>query len=178
MVESKQNIGSDIKTGVVMDPISGIKSYKDSTFAMLLEAQRRAWDVQYAELGDIWLRDGEARGRVTELRVADTPEDWVDSVARVRHIVEFYVTKHNAKLPHSAFNGQTPDEMYFARGDGVPDRLAQARTEARARRMEENRARYLRALLDHEIEIKEGAVEAMARRHFGDNFELAPVFEE
>ena len=27
--------------GVVMDPISTIKPYKDSTFAMLLEAQRR-----------------------------------------------------------------------------------------------------------------------------------------
>ena len=44
--------------------------------------------------------------------------------------------------------------------------------------LEENRARYLRALLDHEIEIKDGAVEAMAKRHFGDDLELAPAFEE
>ena len=32
-------------------------------------------------------------------------------------------------------------EMYFGRGDGVPDRLAEARAQARERRMEENRAR-------------------------------------
>ena len=29
------------RTGVIMDPIAGIATYKDSTFAMLLEAQRR-----------------------------------------------------------------------------------------------------------------------------------------
>ena len=61
---------------VVMDPIARIKPQKDSTFAMLLEAQRRGWEVSYAELSDIWLRDGEARGSITALRVADTPDDW------------------------------------------------------------------------------------------------------
>ena len=61
---------------VVMDPIAKIDPQKDSTFAMLLEAQQREWDVRYAELSDIWLRDGEAHGRVAELRVADTPDDW------------------------------------------------------------------------------------------------------
>ena len=49
--------------------------------------------------------------------------------------------EHNSTIPHSAFQGQTPDEMYFGRGDGVPDRLAEARAVARERRMEENRAR-------------------------------------
>ena len=29
------------RVGIVMDPISGIKPHKDSSFAMLLEAQRR-----------------------------------------------------------------------------------------------------------------------------------------
>ena len=64
--------------------------------------------------------------------------------------------------------------------ESVPFSQAKANTmvQVREKHMEENRARYLRALLDHEIELKEGAVEAMARRHFGDDFELAPVFEE
>ena len=30
-----------LKVGVVMDPIAKIKPWKDSTFAMMLEAQRR-----------------------------------------------------------------------------------------------------------------------------------------
>ena len=42
-------------------------------------------------------------------------------------------------MPHGAFDGQTPDEMYFGRGVAVPDELAQKRREARRRRIDENR---------------------------------------
>jgi len=34
-------------------------------------------------------------------------------------LVAFYVSEHNHVLPHSAFRGQTPDEMYFGTGDAV-----------------------------------------------------------
>jgi len=44
----------------------------------------------------------------------------LDSVTTVRRLVAFYVDEHNRVLPHSAFRGQTPDEMYFGRGDAVP----------------------------------------------------------
>src|SRR5437762_9224011 len=44
----------------------------------------------------------------------------LDSVTTVRRLVEFDVQEHNRMLPHSAFRGQTPDEMYFGRGDAVP----------------------------------------------------------
>jgi putative transposase len=44
----------------------------------------------------------------------------LDSVTTVRQLVEFYVQEHNRVLPHSAFGGQTPDEMHFGRGDAVP----------------------------------------------------------
>jgi transposase InsO family protein len=64
----------------------------------------------------------------------------LDSVTRVRRLVEFYVVQHTARLPHSAFRGQTPDEMYFGTGDGVPDRLAAARAAARRARLETHRA--------------------------------------
>jgi hypothetical protein len=36
----------------------------------------------------------------------------LDSVSTVRRLVAFYVDQHNRVLPHSAFRGQTPDEMY------------------------------------------------------------------
>ena len=41
-------------------------------------------------------------------------------VTTVRRLVAFYVDEHNRVLPHSAFRGQTPDEMYFGTGDAVP----------------------------------------------------------
>ena len=35
----------------------------------------------------------------------------------------FYVAAHNAEIPHSAFRGQTPDQMYYGRGHGIPEQL-------------------------------------------------------
>jgi hypothetical protein len=63
----------------------------------------------------------------------------LDTAATVRREVGFYVCEPNSVIPHSAFKEQTPDEMYFGRGDGVPDQLTDARAEARARCMESNR---------------------------------------
>ncbi|MBK7585837.1 MAG: DDE-type integrase/transposase/recombinase [Myxococcales bacterium] len=60
----------------------------------------------------------------------------LDNMATVNRLVEFYVTEHNERMPHSAFDGQTPDEMYFGRGARVPDELAARRQEARKRRLE------------------------------------------
>ena len=67
------------RLAVVMDPIESIKPHKDSTLAMLLEAQTRGWEIHYGRLQDIWLRDGEAFGRLTRLRVADDPAKWFDA---------------------------------------------------------------------------------------------------
>ncbi len=65
----------------------------------------------------------------------------LDSVVKVRKLVDFYVEEHNARLPHSAFCGQTPDEMYFGTGGDVPAKLADARGSARQARLQANRAR-------------------------------------
>jgi glutathione synthase len=59
-----------------MDPIESIKPHKDSTLALLLEAQKRGWKIHYGEPQDIWLRDGDAFGRLTHLQVADDPKKW------------------------------------------------------------------------------------------------------
>jgi len=76
MVESRRNGGGNIRTGVVMDPISGIKSYKDSTFAMLLEAQRRGHELLYMETADLSIKDGVAMGHMRNLSVRDNNDDW------------------------------------------------------------------------------------------------------
>ncbi len=64
----------------------------------------------------------------------------LDSFAALRRLIEFYVTAHNEVMPHSAFQGQTPDEVFFGIGDQVAKRLAEARESAREKRMKENRA--------------------------------------
>ncbi|MGD1976463.1 MAG: glutathione synthase, partial [Gammaproteobacteria bacterium] len=66
------------RLGVVMDPISSIKPVKDSTLAMLLEAQARGWEIRYMEQADLWVRDGHLRARTRGLTVRDDKTDWFD----------------------------------------------------------------------------------------------------
>jgi glutathione synthase len=61
---------------VVMDPIESIKPAKDSTLAILLAAQARGCELFYAELKDLWLRDGIAFGRLAPLEVFDDLSQW------------------------------------------------------------------------------------------------------
>ena len=49
-----------------------------------------------------------------------------DSISTVRRLVAFYVDEHN-RVPHSAFRGQTPGEMYFGTGETMPADLHHAR---------------------------------------------------
>jgi putative transposase len=64
----------------------------------------------------------------------------LDSVATVRRLVAFYVDDHNHVLPHSAFRGQTPDEMYSGTGDTVPADLRSRAATARRARVAANRS--------------------------------------
>lgn len=67
---------TNIKLGVVMDPISQITPYKDSTLAMLLEAERRGWDIHYMEMADLSVREGVAHGQTRTLTLRDDNDDW------------------------------------------------------------------------------------------------------
>lgn len=63
---------------VVMDPIGSIKIAKDSTFAMLLEAQRRGHRLQYVLPGALALGGGQAQATIAPLRVFDDPQRWYE----------------------------------------------------------------------------------------------------
>jgi len=67
-----------IQLGVVMDPIQSINPKKDSTLAMLLEAQARGWALWYMEPGDLWIQDGRVDGRMQRLVVRDDPGAWFE----------------------------------------------------------------------------------------------------
>jgi len=66
------------RIGVVMDPIESIKPKKDSSLAMLLEAERRGAEIHYLLQSDLKLVAGEALGRARRLNVRDDESDWYD----------------------------------------------------------------------------------------------------
>lgn len=65
-----------LKLGVVMDPINAITVKKDTTFAMLLAAQARGWELHYFEQADLHARGDQVFGRSRRLSVRDQPSDW------------------------------------------------------------------------------------------------------
>ena len=65
-----------IKLGVVMDPIATITIKKDTTFAMLLAARARGWELHYFEQADLYARGDQAFGRARSLSVEDDKRGW------------------------------------------------------------------------------------------------------
>jgi len=64
----------------------------------------------------------------------------LDTIESVNRLTAFYVEAHNSEIPHSAFRGQTPDEMYYGRGKDIPMQLETAKIHARAARLARNRS--------------------------------------
>ena len=77
---------SKLRVGVVMDPMGSITPKKDSSLAMLLEAERRGADIYYMLQDDLRLVAGEARARARWLTVRDDNDDWytVGDVSDIR----------------------------------------------------------------------------------------------
>lgn len=66
---------------VVMDPIEHISTYKDTTFALLLEAQRRNYTVFYIEPGSLSIENGQAFGFLSEIKVKDAKNQYVEKLS-------------------------------------------------------------------------------------------------
>ena len=67
-----------IKLGIVMDPISSINIKKDSSFAMLLQAQKRGYQLHYMEMADLYLLEGQARASTKLLQVEQNQTKWYE----------------------------------------------------------------------------------------------------
>jgi glutathione synthase len=63
---------------MIMDPIESITPYKDSSLAMLLEAERRDAEIHYFQQSDLKLLGGQAIGRSQRLTVKDDTRDWFE----------------------------------------------------------------------------------------------------
>jgi glutathione synthase len=67
-----------IKLGIVMDPISQVKVAKDSSMAMMLEAQKRGYELYYMEMKDLYLDQGQCRATTHRVKVFDDSEHWYE----------------------------------------------------------------------------------------------------
>lgn len=73
----------NLALGVVMDPMETIKPYKDSTFAMMLEAQKRGWDLWYMEISDLFMNSDRAWATRTRVTLVDRDKQWHSSAEQV-----------------------------------------------------------------------------------------------
>ncbi len=65
-----------LQLGIVMDPIHAINIKKDTSFAMLLEAQERDFTLWYMGMNDLYLRDGRTHARMRKLEVMRDETRW------------------------------------------------------------------------------------------------------
>ncbi|BDX05807.1 glutathione synthase [Planctobacterium marinum] len=64
------------KLAIVMDPITAINIKKDTSFAMLLAAQQRGYQLTYLEMDDLYLDTGKPMCNARALTVQRDPNNW------------------------------------------------------------------------------------------------------
>ena len=64
------------RLGVVMDAVSHIKGYKDTTVGLLREAQRRGYEIDYLEVGDLELHKQDLVARARPLEILASDQAW------------------------------------------------------------------------------------------------------
>ena len=61
---------------MLMDDISSIKPIKDSSFAVMLEAQKRGWDIYTFDSTDMFYGDGKVIANARKTLVKDSEHEW------------------------------------------------------------------------------------------------------
>ncbi len=75
-VDIKEESTLSIKLGIVMDPIADINIKKDTSFAMLLTAQSRGYELFYIEMSGLYLDKGHPRALTQPLSVKRDPDNF------------------------------------------------------------------------------------------------------
>ncbi|MDT8281713.1 MAG: glutathione synthase [Gammaproteobacteria bacterium] len=70
-----------IKIGVVIDPLPSINIKKDSSFAMMLAAQKLGWEIHTIYQADMYTENEKPRALSRITQVDDNPEHWFDFVS-------------------------------------------------------------------------------------------------
>ncbi|GBE08804.1 glutathione synthetase [bacterium BMS3Bbin11] len=67
-----------IVIGVIMDPIEQINIVKDSTWAMILAAQKRGWQVRYMQQTDLFTSDGITYTESRAVKLLPGQDPWLE----------------------------------------------------------------------------------------------------
>lgn len=70
---------------MVMDNIAEIKIAKDTSFALLLEGQRRGYRILYLNETDLFFHIGRAGAKARALQVRDDPDGWYELASPTNH---------------------------------------------------------------------------------------------
>ncbi len=65
-----------IKLGVVMDSIESITTKKDTSFAMMLEAQARGYEIHYIRIEDLFIDSGEPKASSKTVELTDRADNF------------------------------------------------------------------------------------------------------
>jgi len=65
-----------MKLAFVLDPLDSIKTYKDSSYAMMQEAASRGHALSSLQQEDVVLRDGKVFGYARDLTLTSDPKEW------------------------------------------------------------------------------------------------------
>jgi transposase InsO family protein len=131
--------------------IENINSAVDDTlFSACLERVSAQVDVAYSNL-------------MVEAFWRSLKHQWLylnslDSIERLRVLVKSFVEEHNTQMRHSAFFGQTPDEMYFGTAVDLPAQLAAAQSTTRAEHLAANRAMTCSECGGQQVSLPESSI--------------------
>ena len=67
-----------VSIAIIMDPISSITFYKDTSLALLLAAKDQGWRLNYAEMTDLYSIQDQARGHFRTIDVFDNANQWYE----------------------------------------------------------------------------------------------------
>ncbi len=65
------------KLCVIMDPLDQINIKKDTTIALMLEAQKRDWEIYITEPKDLFVSEGQTYGFISKGQLRDSQTDWI-----------------------------------------------------------------------------------------------------
>ncbi|HSF46939.1 MAG TPA: glutathione synthase, partial [Burkholderiales bacterium] len=83
-----------MKLAIILDPLPGIKAYKDSTVAIMREAARRGHSVFVIQQEELWLQAGAVQARARELALTEDLKAWY----RIGDPAEFRLSEFDAAL--------------------------------------------------------------------------------
>lgn len=108
------------KLGVLMDPITSINPPKDTTFALMLEAQRRGWEISVFEQKDLSLLNSVVSARTDKVKLYDNSEHWFDFIdEKIYDLTYFDIILMRKDPPFNAEYIYTTHMLEIAEKSGV-----------------------------------------------------------